>query len=235
MKRTSRILEAALIPVHDVGAAVKEMRRVKQDLGMPVAMLPSVANLRKDYGHESFFPIYEEACRLDMPLAVHGAPSRRPGFDFLDIFVEVHALEHPFPLMIQLTNMIFQGVFELYPNLRVAYLEAGCGWIPFMMDRLDEDFERRGKKWAPRLKRLPSEYIKSGSVYVSVKTEERTLPYVVKLFGEDYIFFASDYPHERSRPEYLKDIPELEAREDISESAKRKILSDNARLFYRLS
>ena len=148
-------------PVHDVGAAVKEMRRVKQDLGMPVAMLPSVTNLRKGYGHESFFPIYEEACRLDMPLAVHGAPSRGLGFDFLDTFVEVHALEHPLPLMIQLTNMIFQGVFELYPNLRVAYLEAGCGWIPFMMDRLDEDFERRGKKWAPRLKRLPSECIKA--------------------------------------------------------------------------
>src|SRR4029434_1026941 len=99
MKRTSRILGAALIPVHDVGAAVKEMRRVKQDLGMPVAMLPSVTNLRKGYGHESFFPIYEEACRLDMPLAVHGAPSRGLGFDFLDTFVEVHALEHPRPLM----------------------------------------------------------------------------------------------------------------------------------------
>jgi predicted TIM-barrel fold metal-dependent hydrolase len=70
---------------------------------------------------------------------------------------------------------------------------------------------------------------------VSVETEERTLPYVVKLFGEDHIFFASDYPHERSRPEYLKDIPELEAREDISESAKRKILSENAKHFYRLS
>ena len=87
-----------------------------------------------------------------MPLAIHGAPSRGLGFDFFESFVEVHALEHPLPLMIQLTNMIFQGVFELFPQLRVAYLEAGAGWMPFMMDRLDEDFERRGKKWAPRLK-----------------------------------------------------------------------------------
>jgi uncharacterized protein len=84
------------------------------------------------------------------------------------------------------------------------------------------------------LKRLPSESIKGGSVYVSVESEERTLPYVVELFGEDCIFFASDYPHERSRPEYLKDIPEFEAREDVSESAKRKILSENAKRFYRL-
>jgi uncharacterized protein len=102
------------------------------------------------------------------------------------------------------------------------------------MDRLDEDFERRGKKWAPRLKRAPSEYIKGGSVYVSLESEERTLPYVIELFGEDHIFFASDYPHERQRSQYLEDIPGIEARADISDSAKRKILADNARRFYRL-
>src|SRR5262249_37360078 len=61
MKRTSRMLGASLIPVHDVTAAVKEMRRVTEELGMPVAILPSVTNLRKGYGHESFFRIYEEA------------------------------------------------------------------------------------------------------------------------------------------------------------------------------
>jgi predicted TIM-barrel fold metal-dependent hydrolase len=233
-KRNPRILGAAILPIHDVAAAIQEMRRVKQELGMPGGMLPSMTSLRKGYGHESFFPLYEEACRLDMPLAIHGAPSRGLGFDFFDTFVEVHALEHPLPLIIQLTNMIFQGVFELFPDLRVAYLEAGAGWIPYMMDRLDEDFERRGKKWAPRLKRSPSEYIKK-SVYVSLESEERTLTYVLQIFGDDNIFFASDYPHERQRAQYLKDIPELEEREDIPEVSKKKILGDNALRFYRLA
>jgi predicted TIM-barrel fold metal-dependent hydrolase len=104
-----------------------------------------------------------------------------------------------------------------------------------MMDRLDEDFERRGKKWAPRLKHLPSDYIKGGSVHVSLESEERTLPYVLELFGEDHVFFASDYPHERQRAQYLEDIPQLEARPDISDSAKRKILAENAKRFYRLN
>ena len=235
MKKTPRILGAALIPVHDVKAAVIEMRRAREDLGMPAAILPSVTSLGKGYGHESFFPIYEEASRLNMALAVHGAPSRGLGFDYLDTFIEVHSLEHPLPLIIQLTNMVFQGVFELYPELRVAYLEAGCGWVPFMMDRLDEEYARRGKKWAPRLKHPPSQYITSGSVYASIESEERTLPYVIQIFGEDHIFFASDYPHERSRSEFLSDIPELSAREDISDSAKHKILAENARRFYRLT
>jgi predicted TIM-barrel fold metal-dependent hydrolase len=234
-KKNSRILGAAIIPIHDVPAAIQELRRVKNDLGMPGAMFPSVNRLRKGYGHESFFPLYEEACKLDLPIAIHGATSRDLGFDFFDSFAEVHALEHPLPLMIQMTNMIFQGVFELFPQLRVAYLEAGAGWVPFMMDRLDEDFERRGKKWAPRLNKRPSDYITGGQVYVSLESEERTLPYVLELFGEDHIFFASDYPHERQRAQYLHDIPELEARKDISDTAKRKILADNARRFYRLT
>ena len=124
-----------------------------------------------------------------MPIAIHGAPSRGLGFDFFDSFVEVHALEHPLPLMIQMTNMIFQGVFELFPQLRVAYLEAGAGWVPFMMDRLDEDFERRGKKWAPRLKKRPSDYITGGQVYVSLESEERTLPYVLEAVRRGSYFF----------------------------------------------
>ncbi|MDP6560312.1 MAG: hypothetical protein QF619_09380 [Candidatus Binatia bacterium] len=48
--------------------------------------------------------------------------------------------------MIHLTNMVFQGVFELFPDLRVAYLEVGAGWVPFMMDRLHEGYERRRKE-----------------------------------------------------------------------------------------
>jgi len=71
-------------------------------------------------------------------------------------------------------------------------------------------------------------------VYVSLESEERTLPYVLELFGEDHIFFASDYPHERSRAQYLEDIPGIEARQDISDLAKQKILADNAQRFYRL-
>jgi predicted TIM-barrel fold metal-dependent hydrolase len=57
---------------------------------------------------------------------------------------------------------------------------------------------------------------------------------VLELFGDEHIFFASDYPHERQRAQYLEDLPGIEARADISESAKRKILADNARRFYRL-
>jgi len=55
------------------------------------------------------------------------------------------------------------------------------------------------------------------------------------LFGEDCVFFASDYPHERARADFLPDIPGLAAREDVSASAKRKIFSENAKRFYGIA
>ena len=235
VQRSPRFLAAALLPVQDVDAAVQELRRAVTELGFPAGLLPAVTGLHKAYGDRDFWPLYAEAERLDVALTVHGGSGQRLGLDHLPTFIETHTLDHPFALMIQLCSMVYHGVFEAFPRLRVAYLEAGCGWMPYMMDRMDEEFERRGKKWAPTLTKPPSEYLRGGQVYVSVESEERTLPYVLELFGEDHIFFASDYPHERERAHYLHDIPDFSERPDISDSAKRKILADNARRFYRLN
>jgi len=233
-KRDSRLQGIALIPVQDVPAAVAELRRAATELGMRGAVLPAATGLGKAYGHADFDPLWAEAERLDVALGVHGAPSKGFGFDFFDSFIKTHTLEHPFSILIQLTSMIFDGVFERFPNLRVAFLESGSGWVPYMMDRMDEEFERRGARWAPSLKRKPSEVFRSGNFYVSCEVEEQTLPYVIEFLGEDNIFFASDYPHERRREEFLKDIPEFVERKDLSDKVKEKILFRNTQRFYRL-
>src|SRR5437764_2962139 len=98
-------------------------------------------------------------------MLVGGAGERL--LDFFDKFIQTHTMEHPVSQMVQLTSMLFDGVFEYFPKLRVAYLEAGCGWVPYMMDRMDEEFERRGARWCPYLKRTPSEYLRGGNVYFS--------------------------------------------------------------------
>lgn len=235
MKMSPRLIGVALLPVQDVTAAVQELRRAVTELGMPAALLPAANVLGKGFGHADFHPLFAEAERLGCALSVHGAPSKGFGFDYFDTFIKVHSLEHPFAVMIQFTDMMFSGTFELFPGLRVAFLECGAGWLPYMMDRFEEEYERRGQRDAPVLKRLPSEYIRDGNIYVSCEVEERTLPYVLEQVGEDRVFFASDYPHEREHSQYLSDVPEFLEREDISETAKRKILRENALRFYALT
>ena len=144
-------------------------------------------------------------------------------------------LEHPVGLFLHITNMMFQGVFQEFPRLRVAYLEAGAGWVPFMMDRMEEDYEKFAARLAPQLKNPPSHFFASGNIFVTMEVEERTAPYVVKLLRDDVIMWASDFPHERERDQFGGDLPTLKARKDLTDEFKKKMLHDNPVRFYRLS
>ena len=111
-----RLKGVALLPVHEPFEAAKELERAKS-LGHVAGLLPAVTSLHKGYGHSDFDPIYEAAERLDMPLTIHGAPSRGMGFDFFNKFLHVHTLEHPFAILIQFTHMVFEGRLRALPEV----------------------------------------------------------------------------------------------------------------------
>jgi predicted TIM-barrel fold metal-dependent hydrolase len=130
-------------------------------------------------------------------------------------------------------STIFDGVPARFPTLRLAYLEAGCGWIPYFVQRMDEEFEKRGHLEAPALTKLPSEYIRSGNVYVSCEGDEVLLPQAIEYLGAGQILYASDFPHwDHSYPKSLK---ELADRPDVTDEHKRKVFSENPRRLYRLA
>ncbi|MBI2359982.1 MAG: amidohydrolase family protein, partial [Deltaproteobacteria bacterium] len=140
-------------------------------------------------------------------------------------------LEHPFAQMRQLVSMIFEGVFELFPKLRYGCLECGVGWVPYMMDRMDEEQERKGQ-YSPRCKLKPSEYLRRGNIFFAAEVGETALPLAAKVLGTEALIWASDYPHERDQRDFSSDIPTLIDRKDIDEELKRKIFFDNPLHFY---
>jgi hypothetical protein len=234
-RQSPRLKGVALLPPQDPAAAAAELRRAVTEHGFVGGVLPaSTNNSTPLYGSAAFHPLWEEAQRLDVPLGIHGGVATNLGLDRLSSFAEAHCLEHPVSQMLQLTNMVFQGVFDQFPRLRVAFLEAGVGWVPYMMDRLDEDCEKFGARLPRPLKRRPSEYMSSGNVFFTAEVEERTLPNVISLLRDDVILWASDFPHERERDQFSGDLPLLRSRDDLSETSKRRILCENARRFYRL-
>ena len=234
-KVDSRLKGVAILPVHDPKEAVNELRHAVTEQKMVAGLLPAVTMLNKGYGHADFYPIYEEAQKLNVPLAVHGAVSRGLGFDFLQTMSMIHTLEHPLAQMIQLTSVVLDGVFDLFPKLRMGFLEAGAGWIPYMMDRMDEKFHIDRKRKHFPLSKRPSEYFKSGNVYVTCETDEKILDTVVREMGEDYMMYPTDFPHEREAGVFAKDIPEFWERNDLSERVKRKVFSENAKRFYNMA
>ena len=228
-----RLRAVALLPFQDPPEAVKELRRAVTELGMSGAFAPAVG-LRLPLGHPQFHAIYAEAERLGAMVACH-ATVRGPQFfgaDGFDKFVEVHTLSHPVAQMIQLTGMIFEGVPEKYPSLRIGFMEAGCSWLPFWMDRMDEEWSKR-KVEAPLCRKKPSDYLRSGQLFFAAEGDEKSVPEVIRRLGNDIIFYASDVPHWDH--DFPDNIRELARREDLSVESKRKILYENTRRLYELT
>jgi predicted TIM-barrel fold metal-dependent hydrolase len=126
-KASNRLKGIALVPFQDVSEGVKELRRAVQELALPGVMLPAVG-LRKQLGHEDYWPLYEAAAQLDCMVGVH-ATVKGPeyfGGDKFDQFIEVHTPSHAFAQMMQMTSLVFRGVLDRFPTLRLAFMEAGC-------------------------------------------------------------------------------------------------------------
>ena len=225
----------ALLAPQEPDEAAKELERAVRDLGMVAGMLPGVMSPMRGLGLPEFDPIYETAQRLDVPLAVHSGPAVELGLDHVQSFAGVYPLSHPFAQMQQLTSMMIYGVFERFPRLRVAYLESGCGWVPYLADRLDESWEHRLKRWPYAAKQAPSAIMRSGNLYYACEREEKTLATVADLIGPGQLLWASDFPHERPWEEFNGDIDTLIERKDLPAELPRKILFENPCRFYQLS
>jgi len=230
---SSRLKWMATLPLQDVPASIHEMKRAVNELGCQGITVPP--NVRgKNLDHPDFFPIYEQAVKLNVPLAVHwgnGAYLTAAGTERFDTHFMTHAIGHPFEQMIALACLVCGGVIEQFPGIRFAFLEAGCGWLPYWIDRLHEHYERRTAEM-PAMKKEPLDYITGGSCYFSTEPDERLLPVVLNMIGDDFILYSSDYPHTDSKfPNSVKWIRE---RTDISEGTKTKMLAENGARFYGL-
>jgi hypothetical protein len=229
-----RLKGVALLHLYDMDRAVAELRRTVTELGFVGAVLMSTG-LRRPLGHESYFPVYEEAERLGVSVAVHAASSNALGLaDAARALWEVRALSHGAGQIISFMSMINGGVFDRFPGLRVAFLESGCGWVPYLVDRLDRVYDGRGRRATERMHTSPSELLASGRIFVHTELDEVMLPVVADLAGRDDIFmFASDFPHE-PWGRVKNDLADFYERTDISSSLISNVLAGAAQRFYQL-
>ena len=168
------------------------------------------------------------------PLGVHAAGSDAGfgGAEPFPKFIQAHTCSHALAQMRQITSMMFDGIPVRFPELKLAFLEAGAGWVPYFLQRMDEEWEKRGHVEATILTRSPTEYVRAGPIYFSCEADEPLLPQAAQWVGDDRIFYASDYPHwDHSYP---RSVHELGERTDLTEAQKRLVLADNARRFYGL-
>lgn len=231
-----RLLGAAMLSVHDVRDAVDEARRAVEELGFRgVFIRPNPVKGRN--WHDPYYePLWAELERLSVPLGFHeayGPHLPQVGDRFGAESQMVHTVCHPMEMMLAAVSVIGGGVLERHPNLRVAFLEANCGWVPLILWRLDEHFEVESgfnERVASRLSMRPREYFKR-QCWVSVEAEETFVKQVIEAIGDDNIMFSNDWPHIDSKyPDATAHFMKL----PISDESKRKILWDNTARYYQI-
>jgi len=144
-----RLHGVAVTPIEHGRVAIDIMREAKQ-LGLVATMLPPALKTR-NLDHPDLDAFYSIAEELDMPLGIHGAPGihlPKIGVDRFTNYIQVHCISFPFDQMTAMTALVSGGVFDRHPKLRVAFLEAGVGWVPYFIDRMHEHYEKRGD-WIP--------------------------------------------------------------------------------------
>jgi predicted TIM-barrel fold metal-dependent hydrolase len=234
VKATPRIKGMALIPVQDVESAVEELRRAVKELGMCGAMLPSNGEgIKGHLGAKLYWPIYEEAEKLGCCLAVHGGCHHHLGMDGFSTYYPVHALGHPFGIMVQAAAMLAHGVFDRFPRIRVAFLEGGAAWVPFFMDRIDRSYNDAhlqvdlggellvGPKTGEKASEYFKKHIREGRIFAGFDCDDVGLGFAVKRAGREPFLFASDFPHEVFSAETCRhEIDELLERDDLTDADK---------------
>jgi uncharacterized protein len=223
-----RLKAVAIVPVLDPEEAARELNRAVTDLGLVGAMFPTFIRGR-NVAEKFFWPIYAEAEKLGVPIALHATGSETGDVGRFPNFLGVHVWSHAPEQMISVTSIILGGILEVFQKLRVGFMESGAGWVPFWMEHLEGEWEKR--PWdAPLCKSEPKDYMTCGRAYYACEPEEKTIPYVAEWVGEDQLLYASDYPHWDT--EWPHTVSTLLDRDDMTPTLKRKILSENALRFY---
>ena len=231
LPREPRIKAMPYLPFNDPDAAYRTVQEFGDKKGVVGFLVVSVRY--KPVYDNAYMKTYALLEEMGKPLAFHAAYNWADRmFSTTNKFIVAHAFGFFIYNALACANWVVNGLPERFPKLKVAWLESGVAWIPWLMQRLDNEYKMRSSE-CPALKKLPSEYLRE--MYYS--TQPLELPDDLSVLettfrmvnAETQLLWASDYPHwDMDVPSKIYDLPFL------SEQAKRNILGENARSFFNL-
>jgi uncharacterized protein len=192
-----RLVVSYQIPIHDIDAAVAEVRWAAavgcKSLQLPV--FPTELGL-PDYWDGRYDALWAAIQDVDLPICLHiGMNTRLEELARRDptpqkaIFVGMVALSTGEPLGM----WVLTGVLERFPRLKVVFVEPGIGWVSWWLYIADDFVQRQGYEF-PGLKRLPSEYFRQ-NVHLTFIDEPDAIKHAHDRLGIENIMWSSDYPH----------------------------------------
>lgn len=228
------------IATQDPVRAAKEIERVGSHPRIVQISMSSGAQL--PYGHRYYEPIYEIASSLNLPIAIHagnegggisGSPS---AVGYVGDYFQFYSI-NPHALIAHMVNLIGEGVCDTYPNLKFVLSGCGFSWLPSLMWRMDRAYHAL-RSTVPRLRKLPSDYIRDHFYLATQPLDEPTSPEHMRQLldmtgAEPMLLFASGYP-EWDADDPARSLSGLSGLSGLSEQTRANILYNNAKKLYRL-
>ena len=227
-----RFAGLASIPSHDVDAAVAEIQNVAQRgvlKGIEVANTHDMAPLFDP----SWKPVWEVTNEAQLPIHYHTiGPKNDYNFDNMAALQRrqafaVHITSFQLAMSKIIMEIIYGGVLEAYPKIKVVIGESGIGWIPYILDHMDLEWEDQFKDLTLKMK--PSDYWRR-QCFATYQSDPIGLR-LLDILGEDNVMWGSDFPHPDGVWPDSKAFIEREF-EHITKTIKQKILCDNAAELY---
>lgn len=222
-RTNNRIRWVVVPPLRSIDASIQELRfgREHGATGVFFRGIERDRTLDDPY----FFPIYEEASRLDLPICIHtaaGCPAFTNVFNLErnDTFAFIRLLP-----LIAFRDIVANRIPEQFPRLRFGFIEAAASWVPYLCHTLRRSLREDRAGWGPRL-------FEDYRLYIACEVDE-DIPYLLRFIGEDHLITGSDYGHTDPSTE-RELVATLRRREDLPGRVVDKILDDNARSFYNL-
>lgn len=225
-----RLIATATVPQHNPDLATREVPRAVDELGTMMVLLPMpilVLHL-----HDLVFDVlWHEIQRLGVPACFHGtsvAASKNyvagrfaghPNYRTL-----LHASDFALEFMLTMCSMVLGSVLEKFPDLKVAFLERNCSWLPWWLYRLGNQWDKFGAGEPVELSETPfTDFMPQ--CYISIDTDKHLAEDIVRRLGDENIIFSADYPHATD------EFPSIKG---LSPDTRRKTLWDNCARLYGL-
>jgi predicted TIM-barrel fold metal-dependent hydrolase len=240
-----RLYPQALLPFWDLDATLKEMRRAVEDLGFTgftITDTPEKFDF-PDYQTPYWDPFWELASDLDVPLNFHigsggakGAPSpflsspwesmgpeRKMAIGATNIYMDNARM---------ITNLLYSDILERFPKLRFVSVESGIGWIPFVLEACEYQWDEMVPTEVRHHQLRPTEKFRR-HIYACFWFEDFGPRTAIEKIGVNNVLFETDFPHPTCLyPRAQEHIANVLS--DLSPEVRRRVLQDNAAELYRI-
>jgi hypothetical protein len=232
VKPEPRLRAGIVVPQEDAEFAARQIERRADNPGfVQVIMSPRSSD---PLGHRRYWPIYAAAERCNRPIALHvqgfSGGHASTGTGWPTYYMQEHYAAAT-GMQGTLASLVFEGVFERFPKLKVVMIEGGFAWAPALCWRMDKHWERLRQE-TPHLKRPPSEYVREHVWFTTQPIEEPDDPQhladIIGWLGWDRLMFSTDYPH------WDFDHPQEVLKFKMTDAQKAIVLRDNAKALYGL-